>query len=98
MIEPRKIRCGSRRRTSCGRQHPGMSQQGCQGSAGVEEQGMQALGFPRNLGGSVISAEWKPEWESLRSLPDALPGKHPSGEGSEEAGAEAVSEAEGNEA
>ena len=41
-----------------------MKQQECQGSAGVEEQGMQTLGFPRDLGGPVISAEWNPEWES----------------------------------
>ena len=41
-----------------------MNQQVCQGSAEVEEQGMQGLGFSRNLGGPVISAEWNPEWES----------------------------------
>ena len=41
-----------------------MDQQECQGSAGVEEQGMQALGSLGNLGGPVISAEWNPEWES----------------------------------
>jgi hypothetical protein len=64
VIEPRKNRCGSRRCVTCGRQHPGMIQQEWQGSAGVEEQGMQALGSSRNLGGPVTSAEWNPEWES----------------------------------
>jgi hypothetical protein len=41
-----------------------MNQQECQGSAGVEEQGMQTMGSSMNLGGPVISAEWNPEWES----------------------------------
>jgi len=58
------MRCGSRRLITSGRPHPGMNQQECQGSAGVEEQGMQTLGSSRNLGGPVISAEWNPEWES----------------------------------
>jgi hypothetical protein len=42
--------------TEGGRQHRGAEMAWRQGPTGVEEQGMSAMGFPRNLRGPVVSA------------------------------------------
>ena len=57
VIEPRKLNSrGSRRRPKDGRQHRGaVNWPGAFGPAGVRERGMRTLGFPRNLGGPVVS-------------------------------------------
>ncbi|MBW1737763.1 MAG: hypothetical protein JRI79_15365 [Deltaproteobacteria bacterium] len=75
-----------------------MRQQGCQGSAGVKEQGMQALGSPRNLGGPVISAMESIAMGSPEIKPRLIVGCVCSTMRAKQTGTEAVSEGEGNEA
>ena len=57
VIEPRNVQCGSRRRLNSGRQHLRAETAWLEGSTGVEERGMTAWGFPRNLGGPIPSAD-----------------------------------------
>ena len=54
---PKSSKCGSRRRFIDGRQHLRAAMAWFKGSAGVEERGMSAWGFPRNLGDPVLSAD-----------------------------------------
>ncbi len=69
------------------------------GPAGVEEQGIGTVGFPRNVGGPLVFADSLPEvgitgWS--RSRPERAPS--PDVPGSEEGGDDAVQTSEGNEA
>ena len=57
VIEPRNSQCGSRRCLKGGRQYRRVETAWLEGSTGVEERGMSAWGFPRNLGGPIFSAD-----------------------------------------
>ncbi len=60
MIEPRKVQSWSPHRPIGGGQHrrAGCSRVKRGGPGGVREQGERTLGFPRNLGGTVVSASY----------------------------------------
>jgi hypothetical protein len=55
-IEPRKYSCGCLRRGHSGGRAAAPQWPGACGPAGVEEQGIGTLGFPRNLGGPIFSS------------------------------------------
>lgn len=72
MIEPRKVQSWSPHRPNGGGQHrrAGRSRIKRGGPGGVREQGERTLGFPRNLGGTVVSVSYNEQPAGAgRSIP-----------------------------